>query len=440
MTSGWSAALTAWRGDAADTYATRMTRYGVLWGFYLNDVYDTAANVLATYYKEARSLYSDIKPIYNPVSRLVDFYVAKVPGEVLIFGQDDVTEAGEPYPVVAEPEVADLISDIRRWSHWGRMGSLWIRYAAALGDGVLRVVTPDTRSRPVQIQVHHPADLVEADFDRFGNVEYAVFEYEAQERIEGEVETYTYRQEITPESFATYRDGREWDYREGLPGGQYSWANPFGFVPVVVTRHKVGGSEWGLCCFHHVIPKIDDVNDLASHLGAQIRKAIHPQWVSFGTKAGSGMERNDKLWHHPNPQGKVEALVEDINIAAVTADIQERLTEIEKDCPELKAGRVGDNNRDVSGRAVTMMLGDIVDRVIEARKQYDSSLVMAQEMALRMGAVRKVWPERDFSHTIAERDVFPPDEAAMLSLETQRKALEIQELALEQQRALGMGG
>jgi len=80
MTSGWKAALNAWRGDTADSITTRAARYEVLWGFYLNDIYDEAVNDLAAVYKRQEQLYSGIVGLYNPVSRLVDFYVAKVGG------------------------------------------------------------------------------------------------------------------------------------------------------------------------------------------------------------------------------------------------------------------------------------------------------------------------------------------------------------------------
>ncbi len=436
MKTGWAAALDAWRGDVGETHATRAARYEVFWGFYNDDVYDESVHNYAQRYKSARALYSAIKGIYNPVARLVDFYVAKVPGEFVEANQpDDVTAIGEPFPVrAADPGVPALIAQIRAWSNFEQQMSRWIRYGAALGDVVLDVVTTP---RTVEIVVRHPRELTEADFDRQGRITYAEIAYPATERdADGKRVEYTYKKIVSPEAFATYRDGEPWDYGSGAT----TWANPFGFVPLVLTRHKLGDTAWGLNAYHHVIDKVDDVNDLASHLGAQIRKAIHPQWVSFGTKAGSGMERNDRLWHHPNPSGKVEALVEEIDIEAVTREIQSRLTEIEKDCPELKSGRVGDNNRDVSGRAVSLMLGDIIDRVTEARRQYDGALVQAQMMALRMGAQRKLWGASDFTHTIAERPVFPPDVLARLDLEIKETALEIQRLALEQQRALGTGG
>jgi len=299
-----------------------------------------------------------------------------------------------------------------------------------------------TPPQQVRIEVHHPRDLTTADFERDGSLTYAVMEYVAAERDlkTGTQRAYTFKQVITPEWMQTYKDGRPWDYVNGqVSGPQWEWENPYGFVPIVVTKHREIGQTWGACCFHHVIDKIDDVNDLASHLGTQIRKYVHPQWVSYGTKAGAGMERKDQLWHHPNPQGKIEALVEEIDIAAVTAEIQQRLSEIEKDCPELKAGRVGDNARDVSGRAVALLSGDVIDKVTEARAQYDAALVRAQEMALRMGARAGLWPQGDFAHQIGDRPIFPPDEVEILTLETQRLAVEAQKLALEQQRAFGTG-
>jgi hypothetical protein len=444
MSSGWKAALNAWRGDTVDSITTRAARYEVLWGFYLNDIYDEAVNDLAAVYKRQEKLYSEIVGLYNPVSRLVDFYVSKVAGGNLL---PELATAGTPvrrpmgaFPLVCEDEaIEEVIHRVWGWSDWQMKKSLWVRYAASLGDCVLQVTTPPGQ---VRIEVHHPREVVEADFERDGSISYAVMEYAATERDaeKGTVERYIFRQVFTPEWMRTYRDGEPWDYVNGkAKGPQWEWGNRFGFVPLVLTKHREIGQSWGACCFHHVIDKVDDVNDLASHLGTQIRKYVHPQWVSYGTKAGAGMERKDTLWHHPNPQGKVEALVEEIDIGAVTAEIQQRLTEIEKDCPELKAGHVGDNARDVSGRAVALLAGDVTDRVTEARAQYDAALVKAQEMALAMGAQERLWAPGNWAHRIGERPIFPPDEVEILTLETQRLAVEAQKLALEQQRSLGAG-
>lgn len=433
MSSGWKAALNAWRGDTTDSITTRASRYEVLWGFYLNDIYDEAVNDLAAVYKAQEGLYTGIVGLYNPVSRLVDFYVSKVAGGAL---------AHQALPLMADAATAAHIRQIWAWSDWQVKKALWVRYAASLGDCVLQMTTPPGQ---VRMEVHHPGELIEADFERDGSITYAVLQYAATERDTqtGISRTYTYKQVVTPQWFQTYKDGSPWDYAQGVAGGKaggvWEWENPYGFVPLVLTRHKEIGQTWGACCFHHVIDKIDDVNDLASHLGAQIRKAVHPQWVSYGTKAGSGMERSDKLWHHPNPQGKVEALVEEIDIAAVTAEIQQRLSEIEKDCPELKAGRVGDNARDVSGRAVALLAGDVVDRVTEARALYDAALVKAQTMALEMGAVDGLWSRQDFTHEIGERPIFPPDEVELLTLETQKLAVEAQKMALEMQQRAATG-
>ena len=426
VSSGWTAALNAWRGDTAETRETRTARYTVLWGFYLNDIYNSLVNDMATAYKAQRELYTDIKGIYNPVARLVDFYVAKVAGGAL----DPTGEAGALPIVGASPETLRSIMQVWAWSRWGSNKALWVRYAASMGDCALKIVSVDKTQ--VQIEVHHPGDLAECDFDRNGDVVYAKWEYTAEERDErGAKVSFLYREIATPDMFYMFKNGKPFDYAGNQYGGPLSsYANPYGFVPAVVTRHKLTGQAWGMPCFHHVIDKVDDVNDLASHLGDQIRKAVHPQWVSFGTKAGSGMERSDKVWHHPNPTGKIQALVEDINIADCASEIQNRLREIEQDCPELKVYQV---DQEMSGRALRLMFGDVVDRVTEARGQYDAALVRADEMALKIGAKMGLWGAVNLTHAIGDRPILPVDESEELLLETQR-------LSLEQQRAMMTGG
>lgn len=432
--AGWTAALEAWRGETSDTKDTRTTRYGVLWGFYLNDCYDELVNDYAQTYKANRELYTGIKAIYNPVARLVDFYVAKLSGGTL----DPVGLKGVLPIADADPVVLEAVLQVWRWSRWGRKKALWARWGACLGDVVLKAVE-DRSLGQVTLQVHWPGDLVDADFDRLGRVTYADFEYQAQERLaDGTLSEYTYREIITLDSFATFKNGDPFDYVNGQENGDLSsWDNEFSFVPVVVTRHKDAGHNWGLCCFHNGMPKIDDVNDLASHLGDQVRKAVHPQWVSFGTKpaiSGEGLERSDKVWHHPKADGRIEALVEQINIADTAAEIQNRLAEIERDFPELKVYKMAEQN--LSGRAVELLYGDVIDRVMEARGQYDASLVEANQMALRIGAYRGYWPgdlNTEFEHRIGDREIFPVDQSESLSLASQQ-------MALEQQRAMMAGG
>lgn len=432
--AGWTAALEAWRGESADTTDTRQTRYGVLWGFYLNDCYDELVNDYAQSYKANRALYTNIKALYNPVARLVDFYVAKIAGGTL-----DPAGVEGALPIEgAEPGVIEAIMQVWRWSHWGRKKALWARWGACLGDVVLKVVE-DQRLKQVAIQVQWPGDLVDADFDRLGRVTYADFEYVAQERNQDNtLVDYTYREVITPESFATYKNGKPFDFVNNEEAGElWTWANEFGFVPVVVTRHKDAGHNWGLCAFHNGIPKIDDVNDLASHLGDQVRKAVHPQWIAFGAKpttSGEGLERSDKIWYHPKPDGRIEALVEDINIADTAAEIQNRLKELERDFPELKVYQMSDSN--LSGRAVKLLYGDVIDRVTEARGQYYAALVEANQMALRIGAYRALWAGSlidEFEHQIGETAIFAEDDAEALALQSQQ-------MALEQERMLLTGG
>lgn len=429
--AGWTAALEAWRGETADTKETRQTRYGVLWGFYLNDAYDELVNDYAQAYKANRTLYAAIKGIYNPVARLCDFYVSKVAGGPLDpAGQ----EGGLPIEDADEGTLEPLMQ-VWRWSRWGRKKALWVRWGACLGDVVLKAIE-DREAGEVALELHWPGDLVDADFDRLGRVTYADFEYVATERLPNYAQrAYTYREVITPEWFSTYKNGKPYDYVNDQEDGElWRWENEYGFVPVVVTRHKESGHNWGLCAFHNGMRKIDDANDLASHLGDQVRKAVHPQWVSFGSKpasSGEGLERSDKVWHHPKSDGKVQALVEEINIADTAAEIQNRLLEIERDFPELKVYQMSDSN--LSGRAVKLLYGDVIDRVTEARGQYHASLVEANQMALRIGAYRGYWTgdlTTEFGHRIGENPIFAEDTAETMALEGQQLALQQERLLL----------
>ena len=65
-----------------DLYESRLARYELFDNYYSNTAY-SAVDRFAVAYKSQNKLYQHIRPIYNPVSRLVKSYVAKVYGGTL---------------------------------------------------------------------------------------------------------------------------------------------------------------------------------------------------------------------------------------------------------------------------------------------------------------------------------------------------------------------
>jgi hypothetical protein len=125
-----------------------------------------------------------------------------------------------------------------------------------------------------------------------------------------------------------------------------------------------------------------------------------------------------------------------IDFASHLAAIDQKLNHMEKDLPELAYYRLRDM-QEISGRAALILLGDLIDRVREARSNFLAGVVRTNEMALTVARVLGIpefqnlgsYEEGALEHSFAERDVFPVSGSEMaeelsLSLAAYQGALE----------------
>jgi hypothetical protein len=89
----------------------------------------------------------------------------------------------------------------------------------------------------------------------------------------------------------------------------------------------------------------------------------------------------------------LKQLVPNINYEAALHVLQDHMIELEGDLPELVLYRMSDG-RDLSGRAVRLMLQPAIKRVEEARGNAESALMRADQMALTMGQNAGLWGHR----------------------------------------------
>ena len=113
-------------------------------------------------------------------------------------------------------------------------------------------------------------------------------------------------------------------------------------------------------------------------------------------------------------QGTMESLVPDIKYADALAILESQMKEIEKDLPELTytnlKGMTG-----LSGVAVREMMADAVDKVVEARGNFEAALIKADKQALTMAKFLQLpgfegignYEAGDFDHRFTEREVLP---------------------------------
>lgn len=467
LTDASRALQAAWNQEVPDDLDSRLTRYQLLRHLYAGTIYDAAINPLATQYVQRNNLYAEwneedgqkttiksirIKPLFNPTFRLVEFYVSHV-----FRGPLDLenAETGAAPLLGATAELRAAVIKVWKWSNWSVTLSAWVRLSAMKGDAVIRIVD-DQRREKVYLEVRDPGDVCEVTFDEFRHVKYILFQWDA---IDPDTEqSYTYGLAIDKQTFATFKDGEPFAYPENVIDGApvAKWPNEYGFVPVVMTQHINIGEDFGLAAIAPALPKVNDVNDLASHLGRQERKAIEPQWflagINLKTRSGedSTLKRGDNVWWTPNAEATANALVEQIDIQGVIADLTLRLEEIARDLPELQVDEMlAAAGTAISGRALRILLAPAGERVMEARKGYDADLVRAQQMAVAIAGYRGYLSGFDLNsfaqgaldHQIdPNRPIFPSDPLEDLQMEQQQLAIENQRVALEQQKAMGLGG
>jgi hypothetical protein len=400
----------------------RLLRYAINEAYWGNTAYSDI-HQFSKGLKDKGDLYHSIRGIYNPVNRLVESYVSKIYGGAL-----DTKEAREgAIPIDTENEALyEAIAQLWVWSNWRTHKSRYVRYGANLGDAFLKIVD-DTQRGQVRLEVIHPSRIVGLETNAVGEIVMAHIEYErSEDPNDKNAPRYMYGEIIKRDEWVTLKNGSLFAYPENLLNGNpvAEWRNPYGFVPMQHVQHVDMGLGWGASAYHSQRPKIDELNDAASILNDQIRKAINPIWYIAGAQTQSptmpkstradDRERRDTLPLLTGPEGSQPfAMVANIDIAGASQNILNLQAELERDAPELALHRVRESG--MSGVAVKNSYSDAIDRYTEAMGNYDDALIRAQRMAIAVAAFRRYSGFEGFpadpnddalDHNIKERPIF----------------------------------
>lgn len=402
LNAGLTGAVRDWQGATLplqetgwDHYNQRLIRYWLSEAYHNNIIYDQI-NALSLNIKATKKLYHSMRGIYNPVARQNNIYVSKVyPGALDMDGL--LTGA---IPIMTDNEaVYDALKNLFLWSSWGSQKNLYVRYGAKFGDAFIKVVD-DRMQRKVRLEVLDPRKVKHMVVDSSGAIQELWIEYERLDEsavlvtpngtISNEHETFTYTEVITPDSFSVYRDGTLWEgFHEYAPSGQ--WENIYGFVPVVHAKHKDVGLDFGATPFNEFTSKIDEINDAASILNDQIRKAVNVMWYFAGVagpdELSAGNQDKDAMKALYGPAGsEAQAMIADINIEHAGANIMSMLSELEADMPELALHRMRKDLGNISGIGISHLYDDAASRITEAQSNYDAPLIRAMQMGISIGA------------------------------------------------------
>lgn len=376
-------------------YQSRLFRYALAESYYNNIAYRNIST-FSQRLKSNSDLYKYVRSVYNPVYRLVEAYTAKVYGGSLDF--EDLSRGSIPVTMASDP-LKEAISQLWLWSNWGTQKSLYVRYGAQLGDVAIKIVDEPDKEK-VRMEVMHPGKIKEVEFDAVGNVKDVTIEYE---RCEPDGKTWVvYKEVIDQNTFSFFKAGKPWDYVENRANGPNSeYDNPYGFVPIVIVKHKDVGQLWGANSFHAQIGKIDELNDAASLLNDQVRKAVNVKWYFAGVKSktevDTSADKRDKEAAIYGPEGSQPfPMIAPVDITAAGINIERLQTELERDLPELALHRLREGGN-VTAPGVRASYSDAIDHFTEAQGTYDDGLIRAQKMGVTIGGMRGYEGFRGFS-------------------------------------------
>ena len=386
--------------DSYEGYEGRKLRYQILWAWYESTAFRDL-HKWAKAYRNSYQLYKYIRNLYNPAFRLVEFWKTMVWGGLL---DPEAKEAGS-IPIKTDlDELRPAIAQLWKASNWDINKDITVLWACSMGDVCIRIVD-DPDHEEVRIENVHPASIKELIVDARGYVK----QYQIEEtRIRPDNNKYaTYLEIATREdgsdtiNFETKADGKPFAWN----GETATWSQEYGFMPLVAVQHNNVGFAFGWPEVHPLRSKMNGVDDLASKLHDYIRKVIDPVWLfNFGKpkttakttmesetatsdRSAPGREEMPALYVS-DPTAKGQALVtSEISIAETSAEIQNLLSEMERDMPELQMD-IWTVGQDVSGKALGKARQRVERKVIQRRPNYDKALVRAHQMAIAIGGFK----------------------------------------------------
>lgn len=399
---------------ARNQYEAQIALYDYRWHLYQNSVFDDAT--VWYRYRQRYGLYRYIRPIYNPVRRLVDFYSGVVyPGVLAVDAKrlPDGTALAIPLADDIDPQLRNAIGQLWQWSNWQDGMSLMVTYGAALGDVLVEAVDELDRGK-VTFDIVWPGLVADLELDSTGNVKAYAIEYDIEDE---DGKKYTYRKEVSDERIAEFRDRDT--IREDV--------NPYGFAPAVWCKHTNVGGNYGSPAVRNV-GKIDELNEIASHA----HDRAHAVLSSPILVAGEGVQaltaevteaKRVATQDMSNPTSGRETvkILKANNGAMSTVQLPEGealnymaqlIVEIEEDHPELTMYKKLREMSQVTGPAAEVLVGDAGAYIQKARAAYDTQSIKLMQMSVAIAGWRAnsgVWGGRNRSLTRQQQAFMPFD-------------------------------
>jgi hypothetical protein len=371
----------------------RRARYALLWNYYTNQIFEQFS--FWREYIDQFRLYRNVRSIYNPYGRLVDFYVGSVyPGRLTIDAGNlpDGIPNAIPFSADTSDQLKAAVGQIWQWSNWQTKKNLMIRFAASVGDCLVEVVD-DVERQKVYNKVTWPGLVDEIELNDAGDVVYYSLQYVA---ADDDGHEYEYRKETGKDYIRTYRDGN----LTGFDGFAAERPNYYGFIPAVWVRHKDVGGDFGAPVMGYSIGKIDELNSIMTHLHDHIHKTIEnpfilwsngeilPAFAADARLTGDADDddpdaREQDLMFLKGPQdGAVDTLAGTIDLAEALDAAAKLIAEIEHDNPELVMYDQLRTMQQVTGPGANRMVGDTYAKLEESASGYDMQSIKLFQMSV----------------------------------------------------------
>ena len=215
-----------------------------------------------------------------------------------------------------------------------------------------------------------------------------------------------------------------------------TWTEDYGFVPFEWVQNRDMGLGYGWSELQPDLAKLYEIDDIASKVSDQIRKAIDAKWLMIGVApedvsppVGDDSREDEFLLFAPSG-ADAKALVAPLDLPSAIAWVSKIETGIEKDHPELSTEDV---SPDASGEARRAARELVEGQVVKHRAAYDSGLVKIINKAIAIAAAKgypgyeafdaESYDRGDLDFSIGDRPVFTPGESDRLDIAAKKSSI-----------------
>lgn len=407
-------------GRAAREYTTQHApMYELLRSMYWSDIYEDLNQSMS------QVANAQVHPIRNPTYRIIEFYARHLwPGRL-----------PDALPIETEnPRLPEAVHLLWQWSNWTQRKQVMAREYPLLGDSFIKVAMRDDGLR-VFLQIINPAHVIDFEVDERENITMIHLQTPLYHDRNGvtmyDVEFWSKEEEVM-RTWRTTNPSPDLTVLGAADEEVPLQSMGIDFVPFVHAKFRDVGQKRGTGVITLSFRKILEADLIATALHQRLFRYNKPDTVLVGTgrddvgrpppeiddelnAGGAHVIGGERVISLPNGWD-LRHWIANLDYSAMLRILQDHMSEIENDNPELAYYNLRDLNQ-VSGRAVRMLLTDSIATIMEARGNGEDAMIRAQQMGITImqahGLIRDVgsYDQGDLDHQFEHRDIFPLNDA-----------------------------